>query len=119
MREFSFSPFIALVKWPTALEVPKWNFFSVLKILVLVGDSAKKISSRKHKAFRSNTFCQHHIRIKTLLSAWERYSLSGDQKVYPVFWKAFTTPYVNLDLESWPVPLTRTVVDDCGERETS
>ena len=49
----------------------------------------------------------------------ERYSLSGDHKVYPAFWKAFTTSYVNLDLGSWPVPLTRTVVDNCGEREAS
>jgi hypothetical protein len=32
----------------------------------------------------------------------ERYSLSGDHKVYPAFWKAFTTSYVNLDLGSWP-----------------
>jgi hypothetical protein len=46
----------------------------------------------------------------------EHYSLSGDHKVYPAFWKAFTTSYVNLNLGSWPVLLTRTVVDDCGEK---
>jgi hypothetical protein len=71
--------------------------------------------SREHKDF----FVNATFGSRLYYPHGERYSLSGDHKVYPTFWKAFTTSYVNPDLGSWPVPLTRTVVDDCGERETS